>query len=432
MMPASRAVGVNVGLAVTILLAAMMLGGSTSNPVYEMSISIVALFCLVVSVWWGRQQSAAWPAVTIIAVILALFIVQLLPLPDVIWSALAQGRFAHSLPAAANVDRMWKTLSIAPDATLYSMTACVPALVMLWLTSKTSQTEKMLLANVFIGASVGSALIGIAQAAKAWSPVLYEFRHQDVAIGLFASRNYFATSMLMAAAILFALRQSWAKRLGQGLAELLFHSALLLFLAAVVGSASRAGVVLFLFVGTAGYALSLKPGSRIRFMAAALIVGVLVWALWQYLPQTGVVKTTAARFELDDDARLEIWRNSLLAAKSYWPWGAGIGTFRLAYEQTEPLISVTPSYINAAHNEYLQLLIEAGAFGLLVALGVSIMIVMFGWRHRHEPLVLFAVLGLLAVGMHSIVDYPFRPTSLNVAIATFCAFVVAPFASRKR
>ena len=61
------------------------------------------------------------------------------------------------------------------------------------------------------------------------------------------------------------------------------------------------------------------------------------------------------------DVRLEAWPTVLKAAAQVQPFGGGIGSFETLYRASEPLAEVTPTYFNHAHNDYLEIWLEAGS-----------------------------------------------------------------------
>ena len=70
---------------------------------------------------------------------------------------------------------------------------------------------------------------------------------------------------------------------------------------------------------------------------------------------------TLTRFSSLQDDRLNYWHDIGWALKHYGLAGTGFGTFVPIYQSAESLESVVPQYINHAHNDYLELLLEGGA-----------------------------------------------------------------------
>jgi O-antigen ligase len=93
----------------------------------------------------------------------------------------------------------------------------------------------------------------------------------------------------------------------------------------------------------------------------------------------------------------------------------------------ERLDFLSPVYLNEAHNEYLQILVEAGlAGGMLLAAAIVWFIgrTFSVWRQSHTA----AKAASIAAGVyiiHSIVDYPLRTTAhaalAGVVLALLCS-----------
>ena len=114
--------------------------------------------------------------------------------------------------------------------------------------------------------------------------------------------------------------------------------------------------------------------------------------------------------DLGADTRVLLWTHSLEAWKSYPVFGSGLGTFREAFRVVQP--RELDSLVEAAHGDFLQLLVTGGALGAL--LGVAAW-VSLAWlllraallRVRHEEGA-FALGGLGAIvfiALHGLVEF---------------------------
>ena len=139
------------------------------------------------------------------------------------------------------------------------------------------------------------------------------------------------------------------------------------------------------------------------------------------------------RFVSDPVGRWQLWSDGLAAITQYWPFGAGVGTFRQAYLPFESRSALDYSMPNRMHNDYLELALEAGLPGLLL-LGAIIAVVIHAalrryWRVselRRETV--FASAVLLVIALHAVVDYPLR----TMALSTFVAFAVGVLLNTNR
>jgi O-antigen ligase len=102
--------------------------------------------------------------------------------------------------------------------------------------------------------------------------------------------------------------------------------------------------------------------------------------------------------------------------KAFMPFGSGFGSFDSLYRGFEPNELLLPTYMNHAHNDLLQLMIEGGLPGALLLLVVIYWWVrrsMFVWA-RVDRLAATQLLGRLGssivvlILLASLVDYPLR------------------------
>ena len=92
----------------------------------------------------------------------------------------------------------------------------------------------------------------------------------------------------------------------------------------------------------------------------------------------------------------------------------------------------TAAVWNEAHNDYLQLLSETGAIGFVVFLSA---LIIFAWKYllpgvlrdnREEPYMIHGVsVGLIAVALHSAVDFPLQITGCAVLFVVLSALLIA-------
>jgi O-antigen ligase len=155
--------------------------------------------------------------------------------------------------------------------------------------------------------------------------------------------------------------------------------------------------------------------------SALLVLGGV--ALVRFNP---VLATIGARFSFENELRIELWRDGLFVARKHYPVGVGMGGFVPALVIDERLEVVRPAMPNRAHNEYIELGVEAGLFGLLAWGAILLIAARSGnaarrhrdWQVRAE--VWFGGAVLILFMLHSMVDYPFRSMSL-ATLGALCA-----------
>lgn len=128
---------------------------------------------------------------------------------------------------------------------------------------------------------------------------------------------------------------------------------------------------------------------------------------------------------------------------NYAPFGGGFGSFEAAYKIAEPVNLLSLQYLNHAHNDYLELLIDGGFPALALLAGWGLIVwraAQRGWRHdQSAPTdrigILVSVMMLAIFAAASLVDYPLR-TPAMAAMATLATVLIyrrpdVPSARRK-
>jgi O-antigen ligase len=161
-----------------------------------------------------------------------------------------------------------------------------------------------------------------------------------------------------------------------------------------------------------------------------LLAGVVVVALFAAGAQ-GLRDFTGSSMVRGLSARQAMFSETWAAAQVFWPVGSGLGTFAGIYPRFQAGISGR-DFVEHAHSDYVQLLMEVGALGLLLGVVALVMLlgqaIRLGRKMRHglrsdEEAMLAAGLGLLALLLHAWVDFNMRIP----ALAMFGAFLMGVF-----
>ncbi|MDF8334987.1 O-antigen ligase family protein [Novosphingobium cyanobacteriorum] len=397
-----------------LMVSALAIGGSASRPDFELALTALALACLLTDLWLvhpiQRNSIIKW----IILLVAIVPMLQLIPLPEFLWTTLPQAEVARNLPLGAPDATFRKTLTINPDSTLYSFLVTIPALVALWMASGLSRRDQTILLGLFVIGVISSAILGIFQSAGGMSMQIYQDSHRGVATGLFASRNHFVDLLILGVPVVFYLSLSYKIAENRSLIIAALCSMSLILFASVIGSASRTGLILFASTFLVCTILYIEPSTRLRFSFLSLAAIAFLGSALYLAPKTGYIKVISDRLSTEGEARWEIWRNSLEAAKMFLPWGSGSGTFTQAYMITEPLKSMRFSYINAAHNEYLQFFLENGYIFIAQLMILALIFLKIIARRDTSRQVLLLAVCFSAIIVHSLDDYPFRVLALNI------------------
>jgi hypothetical protein len=264
--------------------------------------------------------------------------------------------------------------------------------------------------------AAGISVIAVANAATAGGKILWlvQSKYPDV-WGPFLSRNDFAVflELSLPVTLWLALRPreceatgKGSKRCGSGQsapAHPLFLGAAAWMVAAGVASASRAGAALLVLETLAMFAILRRRDLLAKFAVLALVFAVVAGAGPLY-----------RRMRQPDPIRLQIVRSTLkMVAERPWQ-GFGLGTFPDVYPAYATFDA--GARVEHAHNQWLEWAAEGGIgyAGLWLLLAVS-----SGLRALLSPW----GLGIVAIFLHGLVDYPFARMGLTSWIFSFIAIL---------
>ncbi len=428
---------------------ALLLGGGSmyAAPGATAIIQLAAVVALAVSVATaGRIEidRQARAAVALLVLVVLLVVVQLVPLPADLWRSLPGHALAAGIRDLVGAGALPHALSLDPDATRATGLAMLPAAAAFICGLYASGNARRMLLLVIIAFAGFDLILGMLQFATGGQFSLYPGSfHNGRALGVFANRNQNAMLLIIAPLLVAAYLR--AEPTGRWIAfgRPLVFGALILFLVGVLATSSRAGLVLAALSGIGVLVIVASRGAdfnRTRGTAAAvgLVVLIAVVSLIM-LSDNRVAQSVLTRFDTAfDDQRFQIWPNAIYAAKQFMPWGSGLGTFDAVYRTLEPLDTVGEFYINHAHNEYLEIAIEAGIPGLIL---VGLFLILFASRIFTEfvsrrgqvlnPVATAAIFTLLILLLHALVEYPTRTPTLGVVFGFACALLYAPARPRR-
>ncbi|ATQ41130.1 O-antigen ligase family protein [Caulobacter mirabilis] len=424
------------GLSLALAATSFLLGGASREN--EGLLAVVELSALpLLCVAGGRLYlSGQWrnhiAALLLMGAVLLLPLIQLIPLPYGVWTALPQREALAGALEAAGAGRPWAPLSLTPEFTLAVFLGLLPPAAMFLAALQLTPRAQRGIVGVYIALAAVSVLIGLFQAFGDLSGALYPYKTTNYGspVGLFANRNHLATLLLAT----LPLAGLFLAETGSGQTDrskLVIAGAALFTLIALVGLIaieSRAGILL---AGPALIALLLvarktgrRRGSNGRWHlvaggALAMASVVVVFAIEPILKRFGAPPEVG---------RADAWQTIAQAAGAYMPFGGGFGAFDTVYRSVEPLSRVAPNYFNHAHNDYLELWLEGGLLGLLLLLAALVWLgveTVRTWRNREGSALSLAVTASIAlVLLHSAVDYPLRTQTMAVLFA-FCCGVIA-------
>lgn len=432
-------------LAALIFLACLLGGGGVAYGLPNLVIQIGALIVLAINrpAVFLFFRKAPRGLTTLVALTLALPLLQLIPLPASVWQSLpGRSLLRESLAALGPLPPHPVTVNAA--RTLVAFLGLIAPFTVIALAlqgdSRAVQRAKL----IFIAMGVAGVLLGALQLLYAGEGAgLYpEPTNRSVVAGLFANRN--SAAIYFVCCLLLLAGNSTARLVStSGIAGL---AAAALLVVGVVLTQSRTGLALLLlpvglFLVRAVFAWAGAGRETQGFGAlgrtaiagglAAALIALGIGAGAGTLPESRF-DAVMERFNKTTEERPAIWEDARFSAQRYWPVGAGMGTFDEVFQIDESLENVTSRRAGRAHNDYLEIAIEAGAIGLLLIALWSAWVLRSTWTglgqdRRWDVLGCSAI--LLTIALQSLVDYPLRNQTM-LCLAAFAIAVLARAAAR--
>lgn len=422
--------------AVALLVFSFLLGGASRSHALRLLLVELAALPLLVFAVQEMAKRRAWGehvfTCSLAGLLLALPLLQLVPLPPALWTALP-GRQELSLAQdLAEVLPGWSPMTLTPDLTWRAWLSLTPPLAMFLGMLALGRERPDRLVWIYLIAGSASVVLCSFQIATA-DPRLYAWSWTDPGsvVGLFANRNHMAAFFTSSLPFAAALAVSAANSRGGGRLIVWLGLAYVgLMVVAIAATQSRAGFVfgivsLLAAAGAAWVGLDgRQPNARVAALAGVVTVTVLVVGLWGLGP-------VLARFNTLNvfEGRIENWPLIIDAAQTYLPAGSGIGSFDAVFRSVEPLDTLDPTYFNEAHNEFLQVWLEAGWFG------AGLLIAFLVWFARRSSdawrggggldrnLQRAASIAIALILAHSFADYPLRTETMMVFFALCCGIL---------
>lgn len=420
-------------LALLALVVAALGGSSRPDAPQLVGLRPLAALFLVPAIYWidrSKLRDIRTPFILLV-VLVAWMAIQLIPLPPGLWQALPGREPLAELGAAVGITDVWRPISMVPVRTLNALASLVVPVAGLLLAAATGVSRRTLLL-LLIAIGVLNAMLGILQVTGGNAAALYFYQITNFGspVGFFANHNH---SAVMSALTLVLIAYCATTP------ELAFHGSmprigfailfLIVLVTALIGG-SRAGLLttfVALGVSTAMLAIEIRrvrrqrkriteasqPNARpvivLGSALAALGVMIAIFALSDRIPALDRIATSGTF----DDLRWGLLPTLREMIVTYGLFGSGFGSFEEVYHIHEPDSLMISSYVNMAHNDWAQLIIEGGVPAVLLVVALC------AWLARSLGAVLgggaagvarmlfwLSVAGILLFA--SLVDYPLR------------------------
>lgn len=427
------------GIIPSFLILCIFLGGSSRGHWANMVLQLLAIAIIA----WAAltRRPALWSRsgttlALLVGLTLALIAIQLVPLPPAMWTGLPGRGFIANSYALLGQPLPWLPISLAPYQTIASALWLLPPIAVLAGILRLGAFRATWLAGALAVATFAAVLVGTLQVASgdpAASPwYFYRITNFGLATGFFANSNHMATLLVVAIPFLVALFGSSRGRARSAQASAgktaILAGALLVVVLGLALNGSLAGWGLGVPVVAASALLRVpikRNLARLAVVGAAVLGTAAVGLIFASPTQGG-----SAGAGVSLETRSTMFTTSLAAAKDFAPLGTGVGTFADIYPRYEDPASVWATYVNHAHSDFIEILVETGVAGLgLVALflfwwGGRLVAI---WRSPHvDQFARAATIASAAILMHSLVDYPLRTAAISAVFAMCLALMVQP------
>lgn len=404
-------------------------GAARADVLGQVVVRLAAVALLVVLVLFGERPTVvgACPVWWLLLGAIAIAAMQLVPLPPAVWQALpGRAMFAE---ATLGQPQPWRPLALVPGAATNALISLIVPLVMLLIISGVGKEERSLIPNAILAMIVAADLLGLLQLSGVSfnNPFI-----NDTPGGIssaFANRNHFALLLALGCLLVpvwvFAKGQRARGRavIGLGL--------ILLFLLTVLATGSRAGMVLAAIAVCGGLLAARHPIRRELDRAPRWAFPVLIALIGGLVGATVLLSIAADRaasiqrvFEVDtgQDMRSRALPTILAMTRDYFPAGAGLGGFDPVFRVHEPLALLKPTYFNHAHNDLLEIVLDAGLPGLALLVGAAAWWVRASirvWQRSEGGGAMLPQIGsamLFVIVLASLFDYPARTPTMAALI----------------
>ena len=412
--------------------AGILFGGAPNVPSWRLGIILVSASALAASsVFAGSLKEVGglgFFAKLFLLSIIILPLLQVIPLPPEIWKSFPGRDLELQLFQVANAGNDWHSISLNPIETLFVLVTVFPAAAVFLAGLKLNDTELRFLIVGTIFLAFFSIIIGLFQFSTQGGVFnFYNSSHRQFLVGFFANRNH--QGLFLAISLTLTIDFIVGKASNGRLGLIISGLAAFFFIGAVVATASRSGLALTVFAVFLVLIVKLRESVGLGKLSAMIaLASISCIAVFQSI---GIIfNSVVDRYSaVDDDLRWQFWEQSRLIIANYFPMGTGLGTFIPIYKQFEPLDQIMPTFVNHVHNDYYELVLEAGLGGiiipvlLLLALGQMIVSKILAQKSAMPSFHWAGLIIVILILVHSIVDYPLRTQAIAIFFGLFLAVI---------
>ncbi len=390
-----RGFGIYAGIAIVL---ALVLGGGTQQHLW--TDQVIKIFMLPVALAGFANivnNRLGHVARFLVFVILAILVIQFIPVG-----------LNQKLPSLDGVTPNWQFLTATPYNGLDAATTTLTMLgVGLYVSTLADFNQMRLVRYIVLGFFI-NVLVSVIQLSFPADVEIEGVLAYTINSGMFANENHFSTLIFTMIPLL-----AW-RYIDVSKNYLMYFLLTALTLALLFAVGSRAGMALssILALVCLGWFGTKNTSPKFKIFGLAIVVAVIVIGYFNL--------DVYAAFQ--KDLRGEFAWNTWLIFKQHWLLGTGLGSFVLIYPIYDPSQNIIETYVNHAHNDYIELMLEIGivavpAIALYIGLIISNMF--------RSGLAQAAGISIVAILVHSSVEYPLRTTAILTVFTVFSAIILS-------
>lgn len=402
-----------------------------------------ALTCMTRGQWTGRL----FPLYISLALMLVM-VAQSIPLPPSVWTELPERKIFMDIANLAGIEQPWRPLTLSPSRTFNSLfSLAIPISAMMLYLNLDEVKRKQAVAVIISLVAISAILATLQLAGSPRGPLyFYNITNNGSAVGLMANRNHQAVLLAVTIVMLGWYGASHAP--AARLAVLKFYTsvaAIFVLVPLIFITGSRAGLLLMapaliiamILIYNGRY---IKEGASVtkklrrkkkqglisrQMILMALILAVVGIAILSiYFSRSLAYDRLFGGGKLEE-LRLQVLPTLFKMLGDFSPWGSGFGTFEHVYKIYETHDLLRPTYLNQAHNDWLQFPIEGGFPAVVIAMlavswfGFQFIRLFKNWPSSHYSkytAIMAATVMILFLGA-SVGDYPLRVPAIIAIFA---------------
>ncbi|QZD89458.1 O-antigen ligase family protein [Qipengyuania aurantiaca] len=424
-------------LAIFLLIALILGGGGIRHGLTNLFVQLGGLALLLL---WPDKigqflSKAPKGLIVLVAATVLLPVMQLVPLPPEVWKALPGREMALESRALVHAENDWFPLTLDRGRTITALFALAGPLAVIVTYRFGSKKASHAGLGILAGLAILQLAYGVLQLAVGGDALLlYETNSEGRFYGFFVGHIASGLFLVIGLCALIGLYEVSNK---STVRTTLFIAFSILLVIGVILTNSRSAVALLCLPGLWALIIAVRRvmalPSRKRWVSLGAALFALVGA-GMLMATNNRLDQTWERFEDFEDSRPDIWADTVVGIERYWPVGSGMGTFDEVFQVEESLEALITKKAARAHNEYLEILLEAGIFGVALVIAWLLYLlyaIICGLRTVQAPVTLAAALAGSCIALQALLYFPLRNMAELCVAGLLVALLTAPLTTKR-